>query len=334
MPVDLLRYKAKKYAHRFGAGSSQLPRPGTLGPRRHGPVDLDFVLIGAQKAGSTFLHQALQHHPDLTMPIGEVPVFQEPEYSRDGIGWLDVLFADAVEGTLRGIKRPDYLGRPESPRYLAHHAPNTKLIAVLREPVTRAISAYYHYMRQGHIPVRLPEEGFATLLAGEYDDRWPRAWEVLGFSQYGLGLQRYRDLFPREQLQILVQEEVLMDPASALGDVYRFLGVEESFQAPGLEVRELPTVYALERVRYLSWARSLRSEFDAAGQRSIHRKGLAGKLGYAAAMGVDRLILEPILGNDRPILGGEVLQRLYALFAEDRVVLERVMGRGVEAWRE
>lgn len=334
MPVDLMAYRAKKFSHRFGTGPSQLPRPGTLPRLAECETRLDFVVLGAQKAGSTFLHQALQHHPELAMPLGEVPVFQEPEYSRDGLGWLDVLFADAPDGALKGIKRPDYLGRPETPEYLARHAPDAKLIVVLREPVARAVSAYYHYMRQGHIPCAPPEQGLRSLLAGDYHETHPRAWEILGFSMYGLALDRYLELFRRQQLLVLIQEEILTDPSDAMRQVYGFLGVDPTFQPPGLGSRELPTVYSLPRVRYLAWARALRSDFDATGVRRIHRPGLSGKAAYAAAMAVDRVFLRRFFGNRKPRLSSGLRRRLRDLFRPDQALLTAALGRSVECWEE
>ena len=183
------------------------------------------------------------------MPLDEVPVFQEPEYSSGGPSWLWRYLADAAPNQVRGIKRPDYLCQPESPQALRDSYPKARLLAVLREPVSRTISAYFHYMRKGHIPILPPEDGLRQLLRDGSLPGWPRSWEVFGFSEYSRGLKRYLSLFERDRILVLFQEELVAQPERYLPIVYEFLGVDSSFKPPSLHSRELPTVYSLPRLR-------------------------------------------------------------------------------------
>ena len=95
----------------------------------------DFVLIGGQKAGSTFVQEALRQHPAVFTPHGETPFFQDPDYTPNDLSPLERELQGARAGQRVGIKRPNYLGEPEVPPRLARDLPGVKLIAVLREPV-------------------------------------------------------------------------------------------------------------------------------------------------------------------------------------------------------
>lgn len=319
---------ARMLAHRLGF-SPYLP-PGPESNRDGVQPSLDFVLIGAQKAGSTFLHHAILHHPELRMPVGEVPVFEHPTYSPGALEWLDDLLERTPGGAVRGIKRPDYLGRSESAALLHRHAPDARLVVVLREPVSRTVSAYYHYMRRGHLPALPPNEGIPRLLDGSLEGDWPRAWEVLAFSRYGEGLDRYRSLFGADQICLLVQEEVIRDPSRALRRIYGHLGVDPDFVPPGLDERALPTVYSLPRVRFLAWAQCFRP--DDVGFAPPALSSLPGQLVYLAAMGFDRGIMGPLFGNPRPELAPDLLDALRSALADDRPRLLHHLGRLPPSW--
>jgi hypothetical protein len=166
------------------------------------------MIIGAQKSASTLLHQCLAAHRKIYMPPQEVPLFEDPEYGQLGIGSLHALFTRAPEGHLLGIKRPDYLAKPECPARIRQHVPDAKLLATLRDPIDRAISAYYHYMREGWISVRPLEEGMQMLLDGKHGSSHRRASEILQFGFYHRHLERYRQLFSSEQLLVMLHEDL------------------------------------------------------------------------------------------------------------------------------
>lgn len=122
----------------------------------------NFIIIGAQKSASTFLQACLNDHPDIYMPYGETPFFESPDYERNNIRDLEKIFVDRDEKCI-GIKRPTYIGKPEVPERILAHLPNAKLIAVLRNPIDRAISAYFHNINYGFIPAIDVETGSKSL---------------------------------------------------------------------------------------------------------------------------------------------------------------------------
>ncbi|MCB0375769.1 MAG: sulfotransferase, partial [Sinomicrobium sp.] len=87
----------------------------------------DFIIIGAQKAGTTFLLKHLRQHPDIYMPPEEVPFFEESSYHPNNLADLEKLFEGTGKVKLRGMKRPGYLAKPGCAERIHHHLPLTKL---------------------------------------------------------------------------------------------------------------------------------------------------------------------------------------------------------------
>ena len=110
----------------------------------------DFVIIGTQKAGTTWLAARLAEQPGIFLPRPfEVHFFdREDNYGR-GTAWYAERFRSAPVGALVGEKTPDYLwtqrppdrGPNDIPHRMYTLLPNARLVLVLRDPVRRAISA-------------------------------------------------------------------------------------------------------------------------------------------------------------------------------------------------
>src|SRR5690348_3927297 len=125
----------------YGDEMPDSPEP----PAAAGAVSPNFLIIGAEKAGTTFLHQALRLHGDVFMPSDEIPFFEDPDYGAPG-AWQEFskLFEPGAGKRAIGLMRPNYLHKPECPARIHKHFPDAKLVVMLRDPVERAISAYNH----------------------------------------------------------------------------------------------------------------------------------------------------------------------------------------------
>lgn len=307
-----------------------------------------FVLIGAQKAGSTFIHEALRQHPGLFLPRYETPDFEDPFYLEDKVQVrLHQVLAAARPGQIMGIKRPDYLGRPECPARLARHLPQARLIAVLRHPAARAISAYYWYMQVGILPVRPLNEGLAELLDGAGTrprvGAHPRAGaqaqskapEVLSYGLYHQHLQRYRQFFAPQQMLILLDRDLRADARGALQRVFTFLQVAPD--AP-IDLRRRPkqSIYALPRLRWLAWANQ-RFFYDTwlTPEKMLAltlQESRLARLAYYACVAVDRLALQPLFGNAPPALEPTLAQALNDYYRQDVLALQSWLNQDLSQW--
>ncbi|HYU13830.1 MAG TPA: sulfotransferase [Stellaceae bacterium] len=183
-------------------------------------MKLDFVIIGAEKSGTTLLVELLRRSPQVAMPKIEVRYFRDPFYPERERS--DVYFDAEDSERLKRIKHPSYLGRPEVPGRIKEHSPNAKLVAILRDPVARTLASYLHYIRHGQIPCLHPNIGISALFADPHAS--PKYGDIISFGYYSKFLGLYLDLFRREQILVIELEEFIRTP-TGLRDLFAFLGV-------------------------------------------------------------------------------------------------------------
>jgi hypothetical protein len=195
----------------------------------------DFLILGAQKAGTTALYAYLRWHPQVTGPSFKEVSFFDRHYAR-GERWYRAHLPIRRSGIV-GEASPSYLFHPLASERVARMLPRARLIALLRNPVDRAFSHYQHEVALGR-----EELSFEDALARE-DERmqgelermlrdpsyfsyawWNHTYAARG--RYAEQLERWLDAFPREQLLVLFTEELAADTAGTYRRVLDFLGVD------------------------------------------------------------------------------------------------------------
>jgi hypothetical protein len=209
-----------------------------------------FLIIGAQRGGTTSLLDALRRHPDVTGPTAgedfvrlrkEVHFFDQR--FENGIDWYRSFFPLEARRRLArlrgrdlvaGESSPYYLFHPEVPARVAETLPDVKLIAMLRNPVERAYSHYQHKKRLGR-----EKHSFAEALAAEdrrlagedalilTDHRYRRHHFHRAYFRRGLyaeQLERWLAHFPREQLLVIRSEDYFERPEATYAEVLELIG--------------------------------------------------------------------------------------------------------------
>jgi hypothetical protein len=288
------------------------------------------VIIGAQKAGTTALKLALKAHPDVDAPRGECPFFEDPYYDSDDLGPLEALFAGST-ASVRVIKRPDYLAHPECAERIHRHLLDVSLVAVLRHPVERAVSAYFHFVARGMLPLRGLDNGMRRLLQG---DERPAAQDVLNYGYYHRQLTAYTNVFPRERLHVIRYEELRFSFGAALHDVQVFLGLdpERMGSLPPLSANE--SMYALPRLSVHRLRTRIRSDRDTARGHTHPRTAMRAPARWASAAlhGVDRRALAR-LDSSKPILAPDLRAELLERYRDDTDQLEVWLGVDLSDWK-
>ncbi len=194
----------------------------------------DFIIIGAQKCGTTSLWHYLKSHPQIRMaPTKELHYFDRM-YSRVKPQWYMNQFKvpdrkrfKALEFVteyneplhiMKGEATPLYLYHPKVPNRVKKHLPNCKFITLLRNPVDRAWS---HYKMLKHRRVKIPFEKVVDQSISDtslYDG-------ILGRGIYIDQLQRWFEHFNREQFLIIKTEEMNVNTEAAIQNSEEFLGV-------------------------------------------------------------------------------------------------------------
>lgn len=297
----------------------------------------NFMIIGAQKSASTFVHECLREHPDVFMPKGETPFFEDPFYAQSDIEQLEALFNNVKDETMLGIKRPDYLGEAECPARIHKHIPDPKFIVILRNPVERAISAYYWYMRMGYIPTRPLEEGMRDIVDGLYEDQYPKSREIIRYGLYYQHIKRYLCYFDRENFLIMFHSDFRADSLQSMKRVYRFLSVKDDHVPKSLHKRPKRSIYSLARIQ-LSRLRNpyihTYYTYDGNMMNFLPKKNAGVVLVKGVFYLIDRLLFEPVCDNARPELSVYLRTKLLDVYIKDINGLERFLGQELPEWKK
>lgn len=197
----------------------------------------DFIIIGAQKAGTSSLYYYLSQHPAIRMSaLKETHYYNYHILRGRNLSWYRSFFPLKIKArnTLTGEASPYYLFDPDVPARIKRDLPNIKLIALFRNPIDRAYSAYNMNKRQARRP-DFPtfEEAIAN-----FDTSSEQSRLYLYRGRYAEHIKPWLTNFSREQLLCMKSEDLFQDPKSALEAVYTFLGVAKSYP-PDMQAQEV-----------------------------------------------------------------------------------------------
>ena len=243
-PIGLAARAKRRLSWHIGRAVAPLA-PAARRATARARVRPTFLVIGAQKGGTTALYRYLREHPAAFCATPKEVHYFNVEYHR-GPGWYLAHFPLATRGAAvrrrLGVRpavgevTPAYLFHPRVPEQVHAFDPELKLVAALRDPVERAYSQYQMQLRGG-----TETRSFEYALERE-EEEWPRELERLladpayvsptglqrsyvARGRYAEQLERWLRFFPREQLLILTSEDLLGDPAGPMAAVAAFLGI-------------------------------------------------------------------------------------------------------------
>jgi hypothetical protein len=208
----------------------------------------DFLIVGAQKCGTSSLYRNLVRHPSIVPAfVKEVHFFDNSRnYFQKGVGWYKAHFPSLLykyyithickNDFITGEASPFYLFHPHALRRISELLPEVKIIIILRNPVDRAYSHYHHEVEKGRETlsfedaIRMEEER----LRGEFDKLMAdEKYTSLNYSCYAYllrgiyvdQLKRVYSYFEKSQFLILKSEDFLKDSQSTIDKVFQFLGL-------------------------------------------------------------------------------------------------------------
>ena len=203
----------------------------------------DFIIVGAQKAGTTSLFHYLKQHPQI---IGSKPNevhFFDYNFHK-GLGYYRSYFPTKTELQLQqndlrktvitGETSPSYLFFSFVPQRIAKTLPNIKIIILLRDPVARSFSQYHHEVRKGRetesfeAAITREETGETSnrYQSGEYSSHQYGCKSYLARGRYIEGIKAYFSLFKPEQILILSSEDFFSKPQKVYDSILKFLNLE------------------------------------------------------------------------------------------------------------
>jgi hypothetical protein len=191
----------------------------------------NFLIIGAQKCGTTWLADQIGRHPDVFVAPREIHYFDKEQRLKRGPVWYSRHFLNGAGRKRVGEKTPDYLWAngdgaeghlPQVHYHLHALLPNARLITVLRNPVDRFTSALLHLMRTGRLSPDLTMDELAL-----NPNETMRAHGIVEKGFYWRQLTAYLELFPRERMLTLIfEEDIVARPEKGLRSVCEFLELD------------------------------------------------------------------------------------------------------------
>lgn len=275
-----------------------------------------FIGIGAQKCASTWIYDVLKDHPDVVLSQQKEVDFFSYKYDH-GIQWYEKHFSEADGHAVVGEISPSYFHEPAVPARVHRHYPDIKLIVSLRNPVKRAISNHLHEVRVGHFSG--DDISFEKGLANN-----PMYVEQGLYAQH---MMRWLSVFPRENILVLVFEEVVANREAAAREIYRFLELDDDHRSEALDTRSNPGY--VNRFRRLESVRKGLRRFV----RSI---GFDFVWSFLAKSGLRKVYSDVNkVSGERAVPPPEAatIKTLSAQFDDEITQLESLLSRELGMWR-
>ncbi len=261
------------------AGAQAGARTGAASaPRARVP---DFFLVGHQKCGTTALYLMLKSHPQIFMPDVKEPrffasdlrsSFGKPSARRPRTldGYL-ALFAGASPEQRLGDASPQYLRSRVAPAAIAEVQPHARIIAVLREPASFLRSFHLQMVSSNVETQKDLRKAIALEELRREGKRIPRLCHnpaSLLYSDhvhYVEQLRRYHDVFPAENVLVLIYDDFRRDNEATVRKVLRFLGVDDTTTVAAVETGPMRGVRSQQLHQLAHAARTARRNPAAAG---------------------------------------------------------------------
>jgi len=273
----------------------------------------DFIIAGPQKCATTWLYECLREHPEVLLPDTDSVHYFDMHYSR-GEGWYRDHFGSYDGEAMVGEETPSYIRDDMAPKRISRTIPDAKILFVLRNPVDRAFSHYWHEKSKDKMSFEFSEvfENYDL-----YND-----WVVPGL--YNRHIERYLEHIPSENLKLLFFDDLVDNDWAYLQDVYEFLDVDPTYQPSVLDSKvnegkkrgvTSKRLYQVAVRAYSKWA----PQFAVDAVRPVHD----AVLGLATSKNEYEQGMQP---EDR--------RRLEALIVDDIRELDGMVERSFDHWFE
>jgi Sulfotransferase family len=267
--------------------------------------DISFLIIGAAKSATTSLQHSLQMDASVFMPDPELHYFSR-EFHR-GHAWYLSHFSGAAPGAIAGEKSNSYLDTADAAARIHASLPRTRLIAQLRNPIERAYSDYCMLYRRAEV---------GKDIGSHLDPRKAAGGRFLLGGLYHDQLLRFYELFPGDQIKVVLFEDFRRDAHAQLNDVRQFVGL--SGDTAGAQTKEkvkdkTSPMLSPQLRRQLAWLKPAVAPFRKTAPFEALRRLLARETVYAP-------------------LNQELRSRLIDFYAPDVERLGLLLRRDLSQW--
>lgn len=268
----------------------------------------NFIVIGPGKCGTSWLYAILSEHPQVCVSSAKETLYFEDAYAR-GVDWFHRFFAHHDDQRWVGEVSNTYIFSPLAAQRMAAYNPDMRLVTSLRNPVDRAFSHYLFLLRNGSA-----RGSFAEVLETRPD--------LLTRGKYGMHLQEYLRYFSREQLLILLFDDLRHDSSAYYRQLCDFLNIDV-VDVAALHKKVLGA--SMPRSRHLA-------RFIKRSAEWVRAQGHPEWVTRVKRSAVPRLLYRSFKKDDYPTL--DPATRVWAedYYREDISALSEIVGRDMERY--
>jgi len=264
------------------------------------PLLPNFIGIGAQRAGSTWLNQCLREHPEIYLPRKEIRFFNY-NYSK-GLEHYCENFSGLADQKIWGEITPDYYRDKEALERIATDLKNVKVLFVLRNPVERSLSQYQLYKAHG------------DYTEATFEDAVNAHPELIQWSMQGKTLQWLSEMFEQKNLLFILYDDIVKTPKAVLQRILSFLEVDPDF---------VPSVLN-KRVNRVVFPRT---------QNVLKNLGLGKSIDLVKKSPFAHAIKEWGFKVKQDKVSAKTRRELLSAFNDDIASIEKVLNKNLSHWR-
>ena len=312
-------------------------------PTNQNPFIPNLFILGVGKCGTTTLHAYLNNMQDICMSKPKEPFFFEKEFENGLEFYQKKYFAHWKGEPIIGDARNQHLYLPYVAKRIHQVNSNAKLLVMIRNPIDRAFSYWRHVCYHQRLTLSFEElvdddygrikksrrteqndeisKSTKRLLSGSRDRVHSSGLAVLDMGYYYEQIQRYLNLFPRDNLKVILLEDLSAQPEEIMNDLIDYLGLDSSRNKFTHLIHENTARIRVNKrtVKYQAWKLA----------KSTHKRGL---LRESVWQGL-RSRLEPkAKKEDLPKMNNQTRSWLREHFREHNEKLGKFLDRDLSHW--
>jgi hypothetical protein len=276
----------------------------------------NFLVIGVQKSGTTWIYHVLKQHPEIFIPKYKELHFFDLHFHK-GYNWYKKYFKKSYMYNTSGELTPDYVKRGIAQRIYNYNG-NMKIILVLRNPIDRSYSAYKH---------EIIHRGNTAEFLQQFESDFGN---IQSYGYYFKIISEYYRYFPKEQVKIVFYDDIIKNPMEICNQIFSFLEVRTNIKLKRIHKRRHSTLKKLPVKPLLSLLVFL---------YSLNRKYFEYTSLRYVIYGLIRIIkiisnYIPFLHRDFPIFDEETKERIIKYYTNDIHKLSSLLNIDLSNWLE
>jgi hypothetical protein len=287
---------------------------------------ISFFCLGAQKSGTTTLHDILKQHPDVILPkYKESHFFSQKNIYKKGLHhYFSFYFPQIQDEKIFGEVDPEYLSCKDSPERIKEaFGTSMKFIIILRNPIDRAYSSYLMAKSKGY-----EELSFEKALENESErlntDFGKSHFSYSSGSLYSSQIQSYFNIFPKKEFHIIKFEDFTLNIKESISNISLFLNLKPfdfKFQKASNVANEPKSEFIRDFIYKPLW-------FKKIGHVFFPSQALRSKLMH----NLNKVNLKPISNKEE--LSNEDREKIYTKFFKDEIdKLEVLINKDLSNWK-